>query len=61
MKRWLNRETLLAAAILLFLLIFAAGRRVSGAEAGMGIPAAWIAALLVLLVRKNGRRKDDES
>lgn len=61
MKRWLNRETLLAAAILLFLLIFAAGRCVSGAEAGMGIPAAWIAALLVLLVRKNGRRKDDES
>lgn len=57
MKRWLSREVLVSGAIILFLLIFL---NVQGGS-GMGFPAAWIAVLIVLTVRKNRKRKDDES
>ena len=61
MKRRLNRETLVGAAIILFLMIFSAVRSAGEAGAGMGFPTAGIAALIVLAVRKNEKRKDDES
>ena len=60
MKRWLKRETLVGAAIILFLMSFSVLRNMGESGDGMGFPVVGIAALIVLAVRKNGKRKDDE-
>ena len=61
MKGRLTRETLVGAAIILFLMIVSVVRNTGEDGTGMGFPAAGIAALIMLAARKYGKRKDDES